>query len=546
MRLLFLVLAASVALAPVAAVAQSAPSPAPSPVLVRIIDEGGNRSEAMRIAQYLTDVIGPRLTNSPGMRHAEDWTMARFRAWGLSNVHREGFQFGRSWWAERTSVRMVAPRIRDLTAAPVTWAPGTDGAHTAPVVFAPIRTAADFDAWRGKLAGKIVLLSPPDARDDPTEPAFRRFSDSDLAGFDSYRLPTYDPNEGPGSLDRLTFTAVRDAFLKEEGAVAVVTMSGRDSNLVHGSGYQFRTDNAPPLPAFELAAEDYRRLVRLTQMGATPSLEIDNVVHFDDSDPQAYNILADIPGTDRNAGYVMAGAHMDSWAAGDGAADNAAGVAMVMEAARILSALGVRPRRTIRFALWTGEEQGLLGSMDYVERHIATRPVDPALSGLARYASWNRAWPITTLPGHRDLVAYFNLDNGSGRIRGINTQGNTAVAPIFREWLAPFASMGATQVADRRVGSTDHVFFDAVGIPAFQFIQDPLDYGSRLHHSNIDTFDHLKRDDIRQGAIILAAFLWNAANADRPLPRVPVPVEPNVTDGFYAAPTPAPAAGSAH
>ena len=313
-------------------------------------------------------------------------------------------------------------------------------------------------------------------------------------------------------------------------------MSTRNGKLVHGQNSQFQVGATPPLPGFEIAAEDYRRLARLAKMGIAPSVELNSDVIYDDSDTKAYNIVADIPGTDAKAGYVMAGAHMDSWAMGDGAADNGAGMAMVMEAARIIKASGIKTRRAIRFALWSGEEQGLLGSMAYVENHIASRPVDPSLSGVGRYMGWSKAFPIKPGADHAKLAAYFNLDNGSGRIRGIYTQGNTAVVPIFREWLAPFNSFGATKVATGRTGSTDHVFFDAVGIPAFQFIQDPLDYGSNVHHTDVDTFDHLKSEDMRQGAIILAAFLVNAANAPEPLPRVPMATEPKPSDEFYAAP----------
>ncbi|WP_188055989.1 M20/M25/M40 family metallo-hydrolase [Sphingosinithalassobacter sp. CS137] len=538
MRALALVLAAAALVAPLSATAQQVDRSQTA----RILAEGTSQSEVMRIAQYLTDVIGPRLTNSPGMRTAEDWTAAKFREWGLSNVHKEGFEFGRGWWAERYNGRMITPRIDELSVVPVTWTPGTGTPVTGEAVYAPIDSAGDFDAWRGKLAGKIVLLSEPEERPDPTEPAFRRWTDEQLAEFNSYAIPNYSPNRGSARVGARSFAAQRDAFLKEEGALAVVTMSYRDGNLLHGSGYTFGTGETPSMPTFEMGAEDYRRTVRLIRMGAAPQLELNSVVHFDDSDTQAYNVIADIPGTDRNAGYVMAGAHLDSWAAGDGAADNAAGSAMVMEAARIIRSLGIRPKRTIRFALWNGEEQGLLGSMDYVERHIASRPVDPSLTGIARYMGWRNAWPLAKQADYDRLVAYFNLDNGSGRIRGINAQGNPAVVPIFEEWLRPFESLGATQVAMRSVGGTDHVFFDAVGIPAFQFIQDPLDYGSRLHHTNVDTFDHLKADDLRQGAVILAAFLIQAANADAPLPRVPFPREPNASDGFY----PFPAADAGH
>ncbi|MBA17352.1 MAG: peptidase M28, partial [Sphingomonas sp.] len=433
------------------------------------------------------------------------------------------------------SARMVTPRYDQLNVVPITWTPGTDGVVRGPVILAQIDSDADLAQWKGKLAGKIVLLSEAKPAEDPTSVPLRRWTAEDLAGFNDYSLPTYQDRGGNRSA-RMSFGERRDAFLKEEGVIATVTMSGRDGDIVHGSGYSFRLENAPQVPGFEMSAEDYRRLARLLTMGAAPEIELESTVHFDDSDTQAYNIIADIPGTDRNAGYVMAGAHLDSWAAGDGAADNAAGSAMVMEAARIIKALGIPTKRTIRFALWSGEEQGLLGSMAYVEQHVASRPVDPSASGIARYMGWTRAWPITPEADHGKLAAYFNIDNGSGKIRGIYTQGNAAVVPIFQQWLEPFAPMGATTVSMRSTGGTDHVFFDAVGIPAFQFIQDPLDYGSRLHHTNLDTFDHLQAADMRQGAIILAAFLIQAANADQPLPRVPFPTEPKSSDGFYAFP----------
>lgn len=507
--------------------------------IARIIDEGTNRSQVMQTAEHLTDFIGPRLTNSPGMRKAEQWTQEQYRAWGLSNVHKEGFPFGRGWWIERSSVRMTSPRPIQLTAIPIAWTPATNGTITAPVIVAPMARERDFDAWKGKLQGKIVLVTLPGTGNEPDTLPFKRYSNEELARFDTYEQPTYDPDASDQRIKRLSFAKNLDAFLKAEGAVAYATMSTRDGKLVHGTGYLFGRDETPSLPGVEIAAEDYRRLARLAKAGAAPTLEIMSDVRYDDSDQNAYNIIADIPGSDPKAGYVMAGAHLDSWMAADGAADNGAGSAMIMEAARILKAMGVKPKRTIRFALWAGEEQGLLGSMAYVEQHLATRALKPGApsGGLARFYGWTDRWPITTLPGHAQLAAYFNLDNGSGRIRGINTERNPAVVPIFRDWLAPFNSMGASTVAIRNVGGTDHVFMSAVGIPAFQFIQDPLDYGSRLHHTNVDTFDHLKAADMRQGAIILASFLLNAANADKPLPRVPVPSRPQPSDPYaYANP----------
>ena len=499
-----------------------------------IIDQGTNHSEVMTTAQHLSDVIGPRLTNSPAMRQAEAWTMGKFSAWGLKNVHKEGFAFGRGWTVNRSSVRMLTPRAVQLTAIPVAWTPGTNGTIAAPVVVAPMKRESAFADFRGKLAGKIVMVTFPEAASDPTDPAFKRLSGEDLAKLDQFRQPSYNPEEIDRRMQRLDFAKKLDSFLKNEGAVAMATMAYRDGKLVSGEGYLFGTDETAALPAVQIAQEDYLRLARLARSGTAPTLEITSDVSFDDSDPQAYNIIAEIPGTDPKAGYVMAGAHLDSWVAGDGSADNGAGSAEIMEAARILSASGVRPKRTIRFALWAGEEQGILGSMAYVEKHLAHRggATDATGNGMQRYYGYTNRWPITPLAGHRDLAAYFNIDNGSGKLRGLYAESNPAVVPIFREWLAPFASMGASTVAVRPTGGTDHVFMQSVGVPGFQFIQDPLDYGSRIHHSGIDTFDHLKAEDMRQGSIILASVLLSAANADTPLPRPPLPTKPVPSDPF--------------
>lgn len=502
--------------------------------VARIIDEGINHSEVVPTAAYLADVIGPRLTNSPGMRRAEEWTQSRFKAWGLVNVHKEGFDFGRGWWIERSSVRMIAPRPIQLTAIPIAWTPATNGPLTAPVIVAPISKLADFDKWKGKLAGKIVMITLPDTGSEPRTAPFQRYSGEDIAGLDRFQQPRYDPEAADRRVRRLDFAKKLDAFLKSEGALGWAQQARTDGKLVHGEGYLFGKGDTPALPGVEIAAEDYRRLARLAKAGMNPTIEIDSLVHFEDGDAQAYNIIAEIPGSDPKAGYVMAGAHLDSWVAGDGAADNGAGSAMIMEAARIIAATGIKPRRTIRFALWAGEEQGLLGSLAYIEQHLATRgsPSDPKQTGLARFFGWGNRWPINPKPGYGDLAAYFNIDNGSGKLRGIYAENNTAVVPIFREWLSPFASMGATSVVIQKTGGTDHVFMQAIGLPGFQFVQDPLDYDARVHHTSIDTFDHLKGDDMRQASTILASFLVNAANAEKPLPRSGVPTKPAVTDPY--------------
>jgi hypothetical protein len=499
----------------------------------RILDEGFNRSEVMETAAYLTDRIGGRLTNSPQMRAAEAWTQQRFRALGLSNVRAEPFEFGRGWSIVSSGARMIAPRERKLTVIPVAWTPGTNGAISAGIVVAQLDKVEHFEKHRGKLAGKIVLVSHPGTGSEPTEPAFRRLTDEDLRKADTYQQPNYSPATIEKTLEEADFAEKRDAFLKAEGARAWVRIAYRDGGLVHGAGYSYQAGRTPALPGFEMAAEDYRRLARLALTDAPPTLELASDVRFHDNDLNAYNIIADLPGTDPRAGYVMAGAHLDSWIAGDGAVDNAAGSAVVMEAARILTRLGIRPKRTIRFALWSGEEQGILGSLAYVERHLATRPpVEERYRHLRPGATWRNRYPVTLKPGHRDLVAYFNLDNGSGKIRGINTEGNVAAVPIFKEWLAPFASLGANTVAIRPTGGTDHVYLQSVGLPGYQFIQDPLDYSSRLHHTSIDTYDHLKAEDLRQAAVIMATFLLNAANRTEPLPRMPVPSQPRPTDPF--------------
>jgi hypothetical protein len=501
-----------------------------------LIDQGLNHSEVMQTAAYLTDRIGGRLTNSPQMRQAETWTQQQFRDWGLSNVHTEAFEFGRGWSIVRSSARMTAPRTIDLRAIPIAWTPSTNGVVSGGVVVAPITSAGQFDQWRGKLRGKIVMLTAPNIASEPTEPAFTRWTDAQLAERQSYAAPVNNPaaverNLRNGNAD---FAVRLDAFLADEGVLAVVRMSNRDGGLLHGTGYTYQVGQTPRVPGMELAAEDYRRLARLALTDTPPTLELMSEVQFHDEDVNAYNVFADIPGTDRSGEYVMAGAHLDSWVASDGAADNAAGSAVVMEAARILRTLGVRPKRTIRFALWNGEEQGLLGSLSYVDRHLATRaPLsDPALSGLSNNRSWRARWPIQPREGHSDLAAYFNIDNGSGKIRGINAEGNVAAAPILGEWLEPFASMGATTVSLRPSGGTDHVYMQTVGVPGFQFIQDPLDYGSRLHHTSIDSYDHLRPDDLRQAAVVLAGMLLSAANSDEPLPRMPLPTAPTPSDPF--------------
>lgn len=500
--------------------------------IARIIDEGMNRSEAMTTASALMDRIGPRLTNSENHRKAESWAMDLLRQRGLANVHVEPFDFGVGWNLDSYSVAMVTPRALPLTAIPVAWSPPTGGTIKAPIVIAPMSREEHFAEWKGKLAGKIVLVSLPGQTSESKGPVFQRYTDSDIAALDTYTKPDFDPDAPAIQVRNRRFQGKLAAFLKAEGAVAMIKISYRDGKLVHGEGYDFQPGQTLALPAIELAQEDYRRLVRLAKTGDAPEVAITVAARYDESNLKAENVVAEIPGSDPKAGFVMAGAHFDSWIAGDGANDNGAGSITVLEAARLISKLGIKPKRTIRFVLWSGEEQGLLGSRAYIEQHLATRPVDPALKGIDSYVAWRNAFPITPKPEYSQLKAYFNMDNGSGRFRGIYSEGNLGAEKLLREWLSPFNMLGADKLVVSKTGGTDHVFMQAIGLPGYQFIQDPLDYDSRVHHSNLDTVDHMRGDDMRQAAVIMAGMLWQAANSDKELPRAVLPAQPAPTDPF--------------
>lgn len=525
-------LAASLIAAPLAAPSAVSAAADENAAIARIIDEGMNRSEAMTTASALMDRIGPRLTNSENHRKAEVWAMDLLRQRGLANVHVEPFEFGLGWNLDSYSVAMVSPRMRPLTAIPVAWSPPTAGTVQAPVVIAPMSREEHFAEWKGKLAGKIVLVSLPGQTSESKDPVFERYSDAQIAELDTYTKPVFDPDAPALQVRNRRFLGKLAAFLKAEGAAALVKISYRDGMLVHGEGYDFQPGQTLALPAIELAQEDYRRLVRLAKTGPAPEIAIAVAARYDESNLKAENVVAEIPGSDPKAGYVMAGAHFDSWIAGDGANDNGAGSVTVLEAARLIAKLGVKPRRTIRFVLWSGEEQGLLGSRAYIEQHLATRPVDPALKGIDSYVAWRNAFPITPKPEYGQLKAYFNMDNGSGRFRGIYSEGNLGAEKLLKEWLSPFDMLGADKLVVSKTGGTDHVFMQAIGLPGYQFIQDPLDYDSRVHHTNLDTVDHMRADDMRQAAVIMAGMLWQAANSDKELPRAVLPTQPTPTDPF--------------
>lgn len=525
-------LAAAIALVFAALPIEGVRADATDEQIAQIVDEGLSHSQVMANASELMDGIGPRLTNSENFDKAARWALAKFKSYGLSNVHEESYPFGVSWNLDSWSATMVEPRTVVMRSMPVAWSPPTNGTISAPVALAPMSKKENFDKWRGKLAGKIVMVSLPGEASQSDKPMFIRYEAKDLADKDHYDLPADDLEPFKNFPKRADFALELSRFLKAEGAVAMVRKSYRENGLVSGEGYNIDPKNRLALPFMEISSEDYRRLARLETAGHPPVVQLAIAAHTDDQDTTADDLVADIPGSDPKAGYVMAGGHFDSWIAADGATDDGIPSVVVIEAARIIESLGVKPKRTIRFTLWSGEEQGLLGSIAYIEKHLATRPVDTSLYGAARFAEWATKFPITKGPDYDQLKAYFNLDNGAGKIRGVYAEDNVAAAPMLRKWLAPFASLGAGTVVMRRTGGTDHEYMQAVGLPAFEFIQDPLDYGSRVHHSSIDTLDHAPPDDVRQAATVLAAMLWQAANSDAVLARPPLPTQPSKSNPF--------------
>jgi carboxypeptidase Q len=497
-------------------------------MVTRIRDEGFTNSKVMDTVGYLTDVIGPRITGSPQMREANDWTRQRLESWGLANAHLEAFAFGRGWSFERAVVQMIKPSSATLLAVPRGFTPGTEGPRRGKVVKVKIESEADAEKYRGQLAGRIVLLGDPRDTANPDKPQFTRYTEpelDDLARYDVAPVRRGAPVDRETAARRLRLQRMLRPFFAAEKALATIEVSPTDAGVVLvGRGGSWVKGEDPGVPALVMAAEQYNRLARLVDRDIEVELELDVRARFHDEDPTAYNTIAEIPGTDKRGEVVMLGAHLDSWHAATGATDNAAGSAVVMEAVRILQALDVKPRRTIRVALWSGEEQGLLGSKAYVAEHFGTRAgtPDPRERDLPSFLRRDPTGPVTTKPDHARLSAYFNIDNGTGKIRGIYAERNAAVAPIFQAWLRPLHDLGATTVTLRHTGGTDHLSFDAVGLPAFQFIQDEADYSTRTHHTNLDVYDRLQKNDLMQAAVVLATFAYDAAMRPERLPRRPL------------------------
>ena len=547
-------------LVPYAAFGQQpgAPPPAdPNDPIVRIKDEGMNRSQVMQTLSYLSDVIGPRLTASPGMKRANNWTRETLEKWGMQNAHLEAWgPFGRGWSLKRFSAQVVDPLNIPLIAYPKAWSPATKGPITGDVVYLDAKNEADLEQYKGKLKGAIVLTQAPRELKARFAPLGTRQDEKTLLALADAPAPGGGRGFGgggggfrmtPEQRAAVNFNARKLLFAQAEGAAVLA-----DASRAGDGGTIFVQQATVPviipdvqpatptprvnaydkvspkiLPQIVLANEHYNRIVRMLQAGEKVKMEVNIAVDWQDADPMGYNTIAEIPGSDPNLKdeVVMLGGHMDSWHAGTGATDNGAGVAVAMEAMRIIQTLGLKPKRTIRIGLWTGEEEGLLGSAAYVAQHFGKlEPGNPGVVPPGTPNSQPAAPPkLTTTPEYEKFDAYFNLDNGTGKIRGVYLQGNEMVRPLFRQWLTPFRDLGAQTLSISNTGGTDHLSFDRIGLPGFQFIQDEIEYDTRTHHSNMDVFDRIQAEDMKQAATIMAAFVYQTANRDEKIPRKPAP-----------------------
>lgn len=508
--------------------AQSA-GPLDPATLARIRDEAATRSKAYDHVWWLSEVYGPRVTGTPNFAKASEWAMRQFREWGLSNVHQERWAFGQGWTIDRFSATMIEPGPAVLIGAPRNFSPSTAGTITSEVVHVKVEREADLAQYAGRLRGKIVIMQPTRAVRMLEGPVILRMDDGPWwteAATPVEAAPTPPPSAAriAAARERQQLAAAIQKFLVDEG-VGVLLERGSDADTSTGGsdltwvtqradgGTIFPTSGgsrdpkAPKqAPSATLAVEHYNRLVRLLERGVPVRMEVNiqTTFHPEGALPNGINTIAEIPGTDLAHEVVIMGAHLDGVPYATGATDNATGSAAMMEAVRVIQALKLKPRRTIRVALWGGEEQGLLGSRAYVAEHF-----------------WDGA-AGKPKPGHASVAAYFNLDNGTGRIRGIWGQANKGALPILEKWGEPLKELGWKMASPRSVGATDHAAFDQAGLPGFQFIQERLEYNSRSHHSNMDTFDRVQKADVEQQGAVAALFAWQAANWAEKLPRKPI------------------------
>jgi len=505
----------------------------------QIREEGLRHSHIMEYASALMDGIGPRLTGSPNLKRANEWTRDQFTAMGCSNAHLEDWgEFGMGWQQLNTWLRMSSPDTAVFIAQAVPWSPATSGAVSGPAVWVDIKKDEDFEKYRGKLAGKIVLYGDMREVKPVDKPLFTRYDEKKLAEIASYPISEENPYAQymKDYAKRAELQAKLMPFFQAEHVAAIITPSrdGRDGGGSGGTIFDdrgigretYKRDHAMTVPVVVAAIESYGRVYRLLNANVPVTLELNVETKFFDDHEHAFDTIAEIPGTDPKLKdeVVMVGGHLDSWIAGTGATDNGAGTVVAMEVMRILNTLKVKPRRTIRVALWTGEEQGLLGSAAYVKQHFGYVPLSTAPDQMKLPEFFRKAvGPPIVKPEQEKISGYFNVDNGSGKIDGVYLQENAAVGPIFAKWIEPLKDIGVTTISVRNTGGTDHESFDAVGIPGFQFIQDPLDYSTRTHHSNADVYERLQAGDLAQAATVEAIFVYNAAMRDLMLPRKPLP-----------------------
>jgi carboxypeptidase Q len=527
----------------------------------KIKEEGMKRSQVMDLLSFLTDVYGPRLTGSPNIKAGQEWAKQKLSEWGLQNAHLEAWgPFGRGWAVEAFSVNMIKPHFAPMIAYPKAWSSSTSGVVRGPVVYLDAKSDAELEKYKGKLKGAIVLIAPARKVDAHFKAEGNRLTDDELLKLANYDSAPAGQRRFQGSPEQRAAMELQNKkwqLVYAEGSAMVLEPARGDGGTLFVGGAQLayppdtpadkrkgvRDKDAPPIiPQAVVAVEHYNRIIRMLGKNVPVELEVNLSARYHDQDPMSYNVVAEIPGTDLKDEIVMLGAHFDSWHGGTGATDNAAGSAVCLEAVRMIQALGLKPRRTIRIGLWSGEEQGLLGSRAYVSEHFGRRIGGgpgggggaPGAGGgppaaRAQQDSAQRPEPprFELKLDHDKFSAYFNLDNGTGKIRGVYMQGNEAVRPIFRAWLAPFREMGAETLTMSNTGGTDHLSFDGVGLPGFQFIQDEIEYGTRTHHSNMDVYDRIQEDDMKQAATIMAAFVYNAAVRDQKLPRKPLPGRPS-------------------
>ena len=456
------------------------------------------RSQIMETVGYLTDVCGPRLTNSPNYIKASEYCVQKLQEWGAEADLEPWGTFGSGWYTERFNIEMLEPDYMRINAYPKAWSQSTKGTITGEPILVEIDSEEDFDNYRGKLQDAIIMLGKPNLKPNPHfEADASRISDEELQ--EAEQLFTTEPYKKPKSAQLVND---KYEFFAEQGVQLALYPTQFDHGIVGTSGKYIRTKYS----MLYVSNEHYGRLYRLMQRGIPVKLAV-SIQNIFNEDSIANNVIAEIPGEDNKLKdeIVMLGAHLDSWAGGTGATDNAASCAVMMEVIRILKAIEIKPRRTIRLALWSGEEQGLLGSKAYVKKHFGDKET------------------MQLLPSHKKLSVYFNLDNGAGKIRGVFLQDNERARPIFTSLLQPFAYLGANTITIYNTFRTDHHSFDEIGLPGFQFIQDPIEYGTRTHHTNMDVYEALLEDDLKQATMVIASMVYHSAMRDKMFPRKELP-----------------------